>query len=165
MARQIASIFAVKKDEYTASQIAANNVAKRAYQKEYMEYWNSTSELTGTGRPVDALIAPLAPFAAARPDMYTYYGTSSWAKADSLSFDRNKFGNEAMRAKRIMPGLSTWVNMLDYTAAVLPVTLADKNVDVFDEGYKPLNEQDEKVFLACESTFYVWWEGRACWFE
>ena len=60
--------------EFSASEIAAVNVAKRAYQKEYMEYWNSTEALTGTGRPVDAVIAPLAPFAAARPHMYSYYG-------------------------------------------------------------------------------------------
>jgi hypothetical protein len=43
-----------------------------------MDYWNSTSSVTGTGRPVDAIVAPLAPFAAARPDMYDYYGTFSF---------------------------------------------------------------------------------------
>jgi amidase len=75
MASQIAASYGTLETEYTASQIAAANVAKRQYQKEYMEYWNSTSALTGTGHPVDAIIAPLAPFAAARPDMYDYYGT------------------------------------------------------------------------------------------
>jgi hypothetical protein len=40
-----------------------------------MEYWNETASHTGTGRPVDAIISPLAPFAAARPDMYDYIGT------------------------------------------------------------------------------------------
>lgn len=60
--------------EKTASQIAATNVAKRAFQKEYMEYWNSTSQLTGTGEPVVAVIAPVAPYAAARPGKYDYYG-------------------------------------------------------------------------------------------
>jgi amidase len=77
MASQISSTYGTLKDEYTASQIAANNVAKRAYQKEYMEYWNSTADFTDTGRPIDAVIAPLAPFPAARPDMYKYYGTWS----------------------------------------------------------------------------------------
>ena len=42
-----------------ATFIAANNVAQREYQKEYMEYWNSTAELTGTGKPVDIVIAPV----------------------------------------------------------------------------------------------------------
>jgi amidase len=77
MISQISSTYGKLKPEYTASEIATVNVLKRQYQKEYMEYWNSTASLTGTGRPVDAIIAPLAPFAAARPDMYDYYGTSS----------------------------------------------------------------------------------------
>ena len=75
MASQISSTYATRKAEYTASRIASVNVLKRQFQKEYMEYWNSTASLTGTGRPVEAIIAPLAPFPAARPDMYDYYGT------------------------------------------------------------------------------------------
>ncbi|TVY57764.1 Acetamidase, partial [Lachnellula suecica] len=141
MASQISATYGTVKDQYTASQIAAVNVAKRAYQKEYMEYWNSTSALTGTGRPVEAVIAPLAPFAAARPDMYSYYGT-------------NKFGSEEVRAKRIMPGLSTWVNLLDYSAAVLPVMNVDKSIDVVDAGYTPINAQDEKVHLGYDPEIY-----------
>lgn len=74
MASQISSVYGVLKEQFNASQIAEVNVAKRGYQKEYMEYWNSTISLSGTGRPVDAIIAPLAPFAAARPDMYDFYG-------------------------------------------------------------------------------------------
>jgi amidase len=74
MCAPVASFYGTKKEQYTASQISAINVLKRQYQKEYMEYWNSTASHTGTGRPVDAIISPLAPFAAARPDMYDYYG-------------------------------------------------------------------------------------------
>lgn len=70
-----------------------------------------------------------------------------------VRFRRATIGTGRLKAKRVMPGLSTWVNLLDYTAAVLPVTLVDKNIDVVDEGYKPLNDQDEKVFLACELRF------------
>lgn len=33
-------------------------------RKEYLDYWNQTAEATGTGRPVDAIISPGAPFAA-----------------------------------------------------------------------------------------------------
>ncbi len=64
--------------------------------------------------------------------------------------DRHKFGKGDAKAKRIMPGYTIWVNLLDYSAAVLPVTLANKNVDVIDKGYKPLSPQDEKVWEACE---------------
>ena len=74
MASQISGMYGKQREEATASRISANNIAKREYQKEYMEYWNSTARSTSTGRPVDAIIAPLAPFAAARPDRYKYYG-------------------------------------------------------------------------------------------
>ncbi|KAG4428877.1 hypothetical protein IFR05_015638 [Cadophora sp. M221] len=124
MASQITTAYGTRKEEYTGSMISEVNVQKRQFQKEYMEYWNRTSSITGTGRPVDAVIAPLAPFAAARPDMYKYYG------------------------------YSIWVNLLDYSASVLPVTLADKKVDVVDEGYKALNDMDEKVWEAYDPELY-----------
>ena len=74
MISQISGLYGERRAEANASKIAANNIAKREYQKEYMEYWNSTARLTKTGRPVEAIIAPLAPFASARPDRYKYYG-------------------------------------------------------------------------------------------
>ncbi|EMC99608.1 hypothetical protein BAUCODRAFT_21378 [Baudoinia panamericana UAMH 10762] len=98
-----------------ASDIMAANIAKREAQKAYMEYWNSTAEVSGTGRPVDAVISPLAPFAAARPTMYSYYG------------------------------YSVWVNVLDYTSVVVPVTNVDKNVDKKAEGFKAVDETDQKT--------------------
>lgn len=61
-------------EEKTATEIAKINVEKRTYQKEYMDYWNSTSALTKTGKPVDAFIMPLAPFVAAIPGKYEYHG-------------------------------------------------------------------------------------------
>ena len=76
MASQVAGVYGKLSDQYNASQIAEVNVGIRKWRKEYMDYWNSTSALTGTGRPVEAVIAPLAPFPAARPKMYAYYGMS-----------------------------------------------------------------------------------------
>ncbi|CAM1508942.1 Fc.00g026810.m01.CDS01 [Cosmosporella sp. VM-42] len=110
--------------ERSASEIAAINIAKRAYQKRYMDYWNSTARATDTNEPVCAVIAPVAPFAAARPSMYDYYG------------------------------YSVIVNVLDYPAAVLPVTTADKSVDVPDEAYEPLNDLDAKVLKSYDSNIY-----------
>lgn len=40
-------------------QIQKNRVALR---KEYLDYWQSTKASTSTGRPVDAIISPVAPF-------------------------------------------------------------------------------------------------------
>lgn len=118
---QIAGVFGDKpREEMTASKIAATNVAKREAQKEYMEYWNSTADKTKSGRPVDALIAPVAPFAAARPMTFSYVG------------------------------YSMFVNLLDYTAVVVPVTTASKDVDVWPEGAKARDDRDKTTFNSCE---------------
>lgn len=107
---------------FNASEIMEVMVAKRDAQKEYMEYWNSTEKLTGTGRPVDAIISPLAPFTAARPQKYTYYG------------------------------YSVWVNLLDYTSVVIPVTTVDKSVDQVDKDFKPIDDADKETQSHCKST-------------
>lgn len=121
MSPQIASTYGDKPmGEMTASKIAEVNVEKREYQKEYLEYWNSTEQLSGTGRPVDAVILPLAPFAAARPTKYNYYG------------------------------YSTIINVLDYTSCTIPVTNADKSVDILGKGFEPMSDHDRKVMDACE---------------
>ena len=106
--------------EQSASHIAEVNRDLRAYKKEYMDYWNSTEELTGTGRPVDAFIMPLAPFAAARPHKYKDYG------------------------------YSLIVNVLDYTSVVVPVTNVDKDVDVVDEKFEPMSDIDADVQKDCK---------------
>lgn len=107
-------------EEQTASAIAANNVRKRELQKQYMEYWNSTENETGTGRPVDAVIMPVAPFAAARPGRFPYFG------------------------------YSMFVNVLDYTSVIVPVTQCDKNVDKVDGGFQPVDEFDQKHHEFCK---------------
>jgi amidase len=110
-----------------AQEIAAINVAKREYQKKYMDYWNASVAETETGRPVDGVLCPVAPFAAARPGRYTYYG------------------------------YTTFVNVLDYTSVVIPVTKADRKVDTPSTDYKPLNEADEVVYRNCRiSPAYCW---------
>ncbi|KAI9727054.1 MAG: Acetamidase [Cirrosporium novae-zelandiae] len=102
--------------EMVASDIAAVNIEKREYQKEYMDYWNSTAEKTGTGRPVDAYISPLAPFAAVRRNRY------SWI------------------------GYSIATNVLDYSSCVLPVTHADEKIDVVNEDFKPMTDLDQDIW-------------------
>lgn len=120
VSKQIGGAFGDKPFEQAkASDIAAVNVAKRELQKEYMEYWNSTKDLTSTGRPVDAIISPVAPFPASRREKYNYYG------------------------------YTVWVNLLDYTSVVVPVTLADKNVDKVDTDYQPMNDIDKATQENC----------------
>jgi hypothetical protein len=68
------------------------------------------------------------------------------------SFARAQLGVGEEKAKRMLPGMTTWVNLLDYSTTVLPVTLVDKNIDVVDPGYKPLSAIDEKIQKACGSS-------------
>ncbi|KAG5300065.1 amidase [Histoplasma capsulatum G186AR] len=110
--------------QLNAQQIAAINVAKREYQKEYLEYWNSTSELTGTGRPVDGFFCPVAPFPAAQ------------------------------RGKAYYAGYTVFVNLLDYGSIVIPVTIADKTVDTVDAGYGPLNDMDKVIHDKYDAEIY-----------
>jgi amidase len=106
--------------EFTASEIAQTNVELRRLKKEYMTYWNSTAGQTETGRAVDGILCPLAPWPAARPERFLYYG------------------------------YSTFVNALDYTSVTVPVTNVDKRVDVRAEGYVGIDELDRKVQADCK---------------
>lgn len=125
VAPQMVGLFDQGLPQFTASQIAANNVAQRELKKEYLDYWNSTASKTSTGKPVDAVISPAAPFAAARPRMYAYYG------------------------------YSTWVNLLDYTSVVVPVTDVKAELDPVDVDYKPLNAEDKICYESCESILLL----------
>ena len=108
-----------------AQQLAALNVEKREYQKLYMDYWNSTAELTGTGRPVDGVISPCAPHAAVLPLKYRHVGYTSL------------------------------FNLLDYTSVVFPVTHADQTVDVPHSDLQVLSEVDQTIQDECEYTCVV----------
>lgn len=76
--------------------------------------------------------------------MYDYYGTHC------SSLQRSGISKSKTRSNSSRIGYGTLVNLLDYSAAVLPVTLADKTIDVVDKDYKPLNGQDAKVYAGCE---------------
>lgn len=106
--------------QYSAAEIAAVNVRLRELKKNYLEYWNSTAQLSKTGRCVDAIICPLAPWPAARPEKYAYYG------------------------------YSLWVNALDYTSVVVPVTEVRKEIDKINSGYVPIDERDRNCHESCE---------------
>ncbi|KAL8972513.1 MAG: hypothetical protein Q9197_002738 [Variospora fuerteventurae] len=76
------------------------------------------------GQLVDAVVMPVAPHAAVIP---------------------GKFYEAAYTES---------INLMDYSAAVIPVTRADKLVDVFDHGYQPLNEVDRKNWEAYDADTY-----------
>lgn len=49
----------------------------------------------------------------------------------------------------MIAGYTVWVNLLDYTASVIPVTTVDKTVDVWDASFTPVTEMDKMVFENC----------------
>lgn len=110
--------------QYNATQIMKVNVEKRELQKSYMNYWNSTTSLTKDGSIVDCIISPVAPYPAARWMLYKYYG------------------------------YSVWVNLLDYTSVVIPVTTASKEQDPADKEYTPMNDADKDAFDAYDADIY-----------
>ncbi|KAL9941636.1 hypothetical protein ACHAQF_000734 [Verticillium nonalfalfae] len=125
MSKQIAQTYGhAGYEESSGSEIAALHVMKREYQKEYMDYWNSTSALNDAQEAVTAVIAPIAPFAAPQQGKFSYYG------------------------------YATFVNVLDYSAMTMPTTTCDRDLDVFDEHYVPMNTLDEEVWKDYDANVY-----------
>ncbi|KAF8314220.1 general amidase [Clavulina sp. PMI_390] len=89
---------------------------RRTLQKEYLDHWNATKGVTGTGRPVDAIISPVAAYPAPP------HGYNSDAFYTSL-----------------------W-NGLDYTACSFPVTTVDPELDVRIPRHQFHNHEDEEVY-------------------
>lgn len=125
IAQQVAMVYGTElQAEKGASDIASTNIALRKWRKEYLDYWNSTASITKTGRPVDGVICPLAPFAAARPTRYKYYGYSAF------------------------------VNGLDYTSVVVPVTNAHQETDVWPTEVKPVSADDDVSYADYDAEIY-----------
>ncbi|OCH94227.1 general amidase [Obba rivulosa] len=89
---------------------------KRALRKAHLDHWEATASRTGTGRPVDAIISPVAPYAACP------HGCNSDAFYTTL------------------------FNALDYACAGFPVTLADAARDRPAPPHAFRNSEDEAVY-------------------
>ncbi|OAA65242.1 Amidase [Niveomyces insectorum RCEF 264] len=99
----------------TADALSAFNLRLGRYRKAYMDYWNSTAALTKSGAPVDAVLAPVAPHAALE------------------------------LGKALHIGYTPWVNTLDYTAVVFPVTKVDPAQDQLATDYEPRSALDKTI--------------------
>ncbi|KIJ25609.1 hypothetical protein M422DRAFT_55911 [Sphaerobolus stellatus SS14] len=83
---------------------------------EHLDYWNSTAEKTGTGRPVDAIIGPMAAWAPPP------HGMNSSADYTMM-----------------------W-NALDYPSLAFPVTTVDPKLDKVKPPHQFLSEDDEAAY-------------------
>jgi amidase len=75
------------------------------------------------GQIVDAVIMPAAPHAAVIPEKYH------------------------------SPAYTEVINVLNYSAVAIPVTKADKSVDVVDTSYVPLSDDDKVNWDDCTFSF------------
>uniref|UniRef100_A0A0W0FGS6 Amidase domain-containing protein n=1 Tax=Moniliophthora roreri TaxID=221103 RepID=A0A0W0FGS6_MONRR len=89
---------------------------RRDLREEYLQYWQNTITVTGTGRPVDAIISPVAPCAAP-------------------PHGQNKHANYTM----------VW-NGLDYTSLVIPVSNVDQRLDVKRPRKTFYNDTDKAIY-------------------
>ncbi|KAI1455339.1 amidase [Annulohypoxylon moriforme] len=85
----------------------------KKYRESYMDYWNSTSAETDNGLPAEAVILPVTPHAAVLPGKSYYFG------------------------------YNCFINVLDYTSVVIPVTFANRDLDIIDPSFEPLTVRDK----------------------
>ncbi|KAG2145199.1 general amidase [Suillus clintonianus] len=93
--------FRPQNDGLTVYQLWQVQKLRQNIRMEYLDHWEATVSETGTGRPVDAIICPAAPFVA------TPHGKNRSVYVDYTI---------------------VW-NALDYPAAVFPVTTVDSTLD------------------------------------
>ncbi|THH06919.1 hypothetical protein EW145_g3745 [Phellinidium pouzarii] len=93
-------------------------------RKAHLDLWESTASLTGTGRPVDAIISPVAPYAA-------------------IPHGKNADVTYTM----------VW-NGLDCPACVFPVSKVDPYIDVKEPRDKFLSKADEFFYNLYDPDFW-----------
>ena len=95
------------------------------------------------GQLVDTVIMPVAPHAAVIPGKYYHTGRIR------LSM-RVQAGHDIESDTTVNIAYTEAINLMDFSVAVIPVTKADKSIDLFDHDYEPLNDDDRKNWEACE---------------
>ncbi|KAI3475436.1 hypothetical protein L1887_63204 [Cichorium endivia] len=79
------------------------NREKSAYRKEYLDYWQATKDKTGTGRPVDAIIAPVSNWASCPHDTNDHVSyTTQWKRSGAMGGDADQSagGGQALARRR-----------------------------------------------------------------
>ncbi|THH02822.1 hypothetical protein EW026_g23 [Hermanssonia centrifuga] len=116
--------FLPEQQHVSAYQLWQVQKEKTALRQKYLEHWNSTVQSTGTGRPVDAIIAPVAPYTAVPHGM-------------------NKNANYT----------AVW-NALDYPACVFPVTRVNAALDAKKPAHDFIDKRDEDTYELYDPTTF-----------
>ena len=77
LAGEVPSYRPSKESAFSAYQLWQVQKARRVLREEYLQHWQDTITTTGTGRPVDAILCPVAA-ATASPHGTTKYGIASF---------------------------------------------------------------------------------------
>ncbi|KAL4066339.1 amidase signature domain-containing protein [Scleroderma yunnanense] len=108
--------FRPKASNITAHQLWHAHKLKRDLRIEYLSHWNATVGQTGTSRPVDAIICPVAPYAATPHGKYGYtHYTMVWST-------------------------------LEYATAVFPVTSVDPILDRKQVRHQFISDFDKEIY-------------------
>lgn len=100
----------------SAYQLWQAQKTKRDIRKEYLDHWDRTSSVTGTGRPVDAIIGPAAPYAA-------------------VPHGKNRYTNYT----------TVW-NALDYVSSIFPVTAVNPALDSKKGPHIFISDFDREIY-------------------
>jgi len=72
-----------KRESYTVAETFQLNREREAFRAKALAHWNATANYTGVGRPVDAILCPVAPTLAPPHDSTRWWGyTSYWNLLD-----------------------------------------------------------------------------------
>ncbi|KAI0695526.1 general amidase [Cytidiella melzeri] len=101
------------------------HLEKRTFRQEYLEQWNATSTMTGTGRPMDAIISPVS---ANAPAPHGFNRSAAYT--------------------------AIW-NALDYPACTFPVTKVIPEVDAKKPAHVFFGDNDKAHYDLYEPVKYA----------
>ncbi|EPQ61159.1 amidase [Gloeophyllum trabeum ATCC 11539] len=109
----VQTVLGPEKKMLTAWELWQLHKEKRSLRKAQLDHWQATANQTGTGRPVDAIISPAAPYVAPPHGLNNDYF------------------------------YTTFCNAMDYATSVVPVTFVDEELDRPVPPHEFYNHHDE----------------------
>lgn len=85
-------------------------------KQEFLAFWKGTSKLTKSGKLIDSIICPVWPTTSSLPD------------------------------PQVTLNYTVPFNLCDCASVVMPVSTVDSKIDVFDEKYQPVTEEDAIIY-------------------
>lgn len=102
------------------------DLANKRYEcrQQFLDFCKSTSNITKSGKPIDAIIGPVWPSTSFLPGI-----------PSTLNY-------------------SVVINLLDLPSVVVPVTKANKDLDPIVSNYAPINKMDETIYKSYDPELF-----------